>query len=118
LTALCTDGFQHCHTWTKAKPQFLLNLILNKQLRYFLYYVIILCMTLKYAVASQINCGQNVTENLSSPVLAQHAFFFHGILLVVSIDLVLIDQHSMGKSLHLMDTVNAKKRWPHVDRTG
>jgi hypothetical protein len=27
-----------------------------------------------------------------------------------TIDLVLIDQQSVGKSLHLMDTVNAKKR--------
>jgi hypothetical protein len=31
------------------------------------------------------------------------------------IELVLIDQQSMGKrSLHLMDTVNAKKRWTTV----
>jgi hypothetical protein len=31
---------------------------------------------------------------------------------VVTIDLALIDQQSVGKrSLHLLDTVNAKKRW-------
>jgi hypothetical protein len=30
-------------------------------------------------------------------------------------DLVLIDQQSVGKrSLHLMDTVNAKKRWTTI----
>jgi hypothetical protein len=33
----------------------------------------------------------------------------------ISIDLVLIDQQSVGKkSLHLMDTVNAKKRWTNI----
>jgi hypothetical protein len=32
-----------------------------------------------------------------------------------TIDLVLIDQQSVGKrSLHLMDTVNAKKRWTTI----
>jgi hypothetical protein len=32
--------------------------------------------------------------------------------MVLTIDLVLIDQQSVGKrSLRLMDTVNAKKRW-------
>jgi hypothetical protein len=34
---------------------------------------------------------------------------------VETIDLVLIDQQSVGKrSLHLMDTVNAKKRWTPI----
>jgi hypothetical protein len=33
----------------------------------------------------------------------------------IRIDLVLIDQQSVGKrSLHLMDTVNAKKRWTTI----
>jgi hypothetical protein len=33
----------------------------------------------------------------------------------ISIDLVLIDQQSVGKrSLHLIDTVNAKKRWTTI----
>jgi hypothetical protein len=32
-----------------------------------------------------------------------------------TIDLVLIDQQSVGeRSLHLMDTVNAKKRWTTI----
>jgi hypothetical protein len=39
-------------------------------------------------------------------------FVCHASLLGQNIDLVLIDQQSVGKrSLHLMDTVNAKKRW-------
>jgi hypothetical protein len=34
---------------------------------------------------------------------------------VLSTDLVLIDQQSVGKrSLHLMNTVNAKKRWTTI----
>jgi hypothetical protein len=34
---------------------------------------------------------------------------------VLLIDLVLIDQQSVGKrSLHLIDTVNAKKRWATI----
>jgi hypothetical protein len=38
-----------------------------------------------------------------------------GQFLVSYIDLVLIDQQSMGKrSLHLMDTVNEKKRWTTI----
>jgi hypothetical protein len=33
----------------------------------------------------------------------------------MTIDLVLIDQQSMGKrNLHLMDTVNANKRWTTI----
>jgi hypothetical protein len=33
----------------------------------------------------------------------------------ITIDLVLIDQQSVGKrSLHLMKTVNAKKRWTTI----
>jgi hypothetical protein len=36
-------------------------------------------------------------------------------LTVVTLDLVLIDQQSMGKrSLQLMDTVNAKERWTTI----
>jgi hypothetical protein len=36
-------------------------------------------------------------------------------LAVSTIDLVLIDQQSVGKrSLHLMDTVKAKKRWTTI----
>jgi hypothetical protein len=36
-------------------------------------------------------------------------------LIVLTIDLVLIDQQSMGKrSLHLMGTVNAKERWTTI----
>jgi hypothetical protein len=35
--------------------------------------------------------------------------------MIVGIDLVLINQQSVGKrSLHLMDTVNAKKRWTTI----
>jgi hypothetical protein len=35
--------------------------------------------------------------------------------IILPIDLVLIDQQSVGKrSLHLMDTVNAKKRWTTI----
>jgi hypothetical protein len=34
--------------------------------------------------------------------------------IALSIDLVLINQQSVGKSLHLMDTVNAKKRWTTI----
>jgi hypothetical protein len=38
--------------------------------------------------------------------------FYDYTLIGKTIDLVLIDQQSVGKrSLHLMDTVNAKKRW-------
>jgi hypothetical protein len=34
---------------------------------------------------------------------------------VTTIDLVLIDQQSLGKkSLHLLDTENAKKRWTTI----
>jgi hypothetical protein len=37
------------------------------------------------------------------------------VCIVVVIDLVLIDQQSVGKrSLHLMDTINAKKRWTNI----
>jgi hypothetical protein len=36
-------------------------------------------------------------------------------MLVLIIDLVLIDQQSVGKrSLHLMDTANSKKRWKTI----
>jgi hypothetical protein len=36
-------------------------------------------------------------------------------VIVITIDLVLIDQQSVGKrSLHLKDTVNAKKRWTTI----
>jgi hypothetical protein len=36
-------------------------------------------------------------------------------LAVIIIDLILIDQQSVGKrSLHLMDTVNVKKRWTTI----
>jgi hypothetical protein len=38
-----------------------------------------------------------------------------GRYIVLGIDLVLIDQQSVGKiSIHLMDTVNAKKRWTSI----
>jgi hypothetical protein len=37
------------------------------------------------------------------------------VLFVSYLDLVLIDQQSVGKrSLHLVDTVNAKKRWTTI----
>jgi hypothetical protein len=37
------------------------------------------------------------------------------LIIVLPIDIVLIDQESVGKrSLQLMDTVNAKKRWTTI----
>jgi hypothetical protein len=41
--------------------------------------------------------------------------FLHFIMSFVTIDLVLIDQRSVGKRRpHLMDNVNAKKRWTTI----
>jgi hypothetical protein len=52
-----------------------------------------------------------------------HCFYFFmdvvkgdkKLIALTPIDLVIIDQHSVGKrSLHLMDTVNAKKGWTTI----
>jgi hypothetical protein len=41
----------------------------------------------------------------------------YSLTIILLIDLVLIDQESVGKrSLHLMDTVIAKKRWTTIYR--
>jgi hypothetical protein len=56
--------------------------------------------------------AQHVYTLLSSPASRQPSL---GIERVLTIDLVLIDQQSVGKrSLYLMGNVNVKKRWSTV----